>query len=136
MASTALHSASEKGHIEIVKLLLENGANVIAKDESGQKTALELVENKINESSDDDSMSIDSYDNMSDDDSKVSKEEYEDIKKLLEKHRKLEVGLSLAEKGIPFGPRNRILGYLPPNSGGKRKSKRKTRKSTRKKRKN
>ena len=115
-----------------MKLLLENGANVIAKDESGQKTALELVETKINESSEDDSSDDDSYYNMSDDDSKVSKEEYEDIKKLLEEHRETEVDLALTEQGFPDGVSKEIFSFLPPNSGGKRKSKRKTNKSKKK----
>ena len=42
---TALQSASRNGHLEIVKLLLESGANVNKKDKNGQ-TALDLVSSR------------------------------------------------------------------------------------------
>jgi ankyrin repeat protein len=44
MRQTALHLAVEEGHIEIVKLLLEHGADVNIKDSNGvQKTNIKFV---------------------------------------------------------------------------------------------
>jgi len=112
--STVLHLASKEGHTEIVKLLLDNGANVIAQDVN-DKTALELVEDKINESSDDDSMSIDS------EVSKVSKEEYTEIVGLLKKQIRLDAAYELAKTplSLPVDVRQKITEYV---AGGKRKT--------------
>ena len=56
--------------------------------------------------------------------------EREFVPKHLTKQRRLEVGLPLAEKGIPVGPRNKILDFLPEkkNWGGKRKTRKTSRK--------
>ena len=40
---TALPDASENGHLEIVKLLLESGANVNIRNYRGDRTALDLA---------------------------------------------------------------------------------------------
>ena len=37
LGSTSLHYAARNGHTEIVKILLENGANVSTKDDDGKK---------------------------------------------------------------------------------------------------
>ena len=44
---TPLHDAAQWGHTEIVKFLIEKGANVLAKDDDG-KTALDTVESLLN----------------------------------------------------------------------------------------
>ena len=130
---TALYLASKYGHVEIVEMLLENGANVNEKNQDGW-TALHqaslrgeieilemLLENgaNVNAQNDEGKTALDEADYMV------------EVQEILKRHRRLEVGLPLAEKKIPLGPRNKVLDYLDENWGGKRKT-RKSKKSKRK----